>query len=72
LIGAIAKAQFELAKPEKTLVATVRSPFPGEGDLTFRYAFLCNGLDIVRKALRKHEIATVQTTSVDAELGAFA
>ena len=66
LIGAIAsalaKAQSELTNPEKSLVATIRSPFPRESDRTFRYASLSSGLDIVRKTLGKHEIATVQTT----------
>ena len=32
---------------------------------TFRYASLASGLDIVRKTLGQHEIATVQTTAVD-------
>ncbi len=67
--GALAKAQAELTNPEKSLVATIRSPFPREGDRTFRYASLSSGLDIVRKALSKHEIATVQTTSIDNEAG---
>ena len=73
LIGAIAsalaKAQSELTNPEKSLVATIRSPFPRESDRTFRYASLSSGLDIVRKALGKHEIATVQTTSIDKDAG---
>src|ERR1700726_854571 len=72
-IGAIAaglaKAQAELTNPEKSLVATIRSPFPREGDQTFRYAPLSTGLDIVRKALGRHEIATVQTTAIDNEVG---
>jgi hypothetical protein len=38
------------------------TPFPREGDRMFRYASLASGLDIVRKSLGKHEIATVQTT----------
>src|SRR6266404_6071136 len=67
IAGALAKAQIELANPEKSLVATIRSPFPREGDRTFRYASLASGLDLVRKALGKHEIATVQTTSIDHE-----
>jgi hypothetical protein len=33
--AALAKAQIELANPEKSLVATIRSPFPREGDRTF-------------------------------------
>src|SRR3954469_15427912 len=67
--AALAKAQGELINPEKSLVATIRSPFPRESDRTFRYASLASGLDIVRKALGKHEIATVQTTSIDSEAG---
>src|SRR6476660_3019141 len=62
IAAALAKAQAELTNPEKTLTATIRSPFPREVDRTFRYASLSSGLEIVRKALGKHEIATVQTT----------
>src|SRR5215475_7505902 len=69
IAAALAKAQIDLANPEKSLVATIRSPFPREGDRTFRYASLASGLDLVRKALGKHEIATVQTTSIDQEAG---
>ena len=65
IAGALAKAQAELANPEKSLTATIQSPFPRESDRTFRYASLASGLDIVRKALGKHEIATVQTTAID-------
>jgi hypothetical protein len=65
IAAALARAQSELSNPEKSLVATIRSPFPREGDRTFRYASLASGLDIVRKALGKHEIATVQTTAID-------
>ena len=65
IAGALAKAQAELTNPEKSLVATIRSPFPREGDRTFRYASLATGLEIVRKALGKHELATVQTTAID-------
>jgi hypothetical protein len=65
IAAALAKAQAELANPEKSLTATIRSPFPRESDRTFRYASLASGLDIVRKALGKHEIATVQTTAID-------
>ena len=59
IAGALAKAQAELTNPEKSRVATIRSPVPREGDRSFRYAALASGLDIVRKALGKHEIATV-------------
>jgi len=69
IAGALAKAQAELINPEKSLVATILSPFPREGARTFRYASLSSGLDIVRKALGKHEIAIVQTTSIDQQSG---
>src|ERR1700674_2944170 len=69
IAAALAKAQAELTNPEKTLSGTIRSPFPREGDRTFRYASLSSGLDIVRKSLGKHEIATVQTTAIDQEAG---
>src|SRR6266699_2607716 len=69
IASALAKAQSELTNPEKSLVAIIRSPSPRDGDRTFRYASLSSGLDIVRKALGKHEIATVQTTSIDNEAG---
>ena len=69
IAAALAKAQAEIANPEKSLTATIRSPFPREGDRTFRYAPLSTGLDIVRKALGRHEIATVQTTTIDNEAG---
>jgi hypothetical protein len=65
IAGALAKAQSELSNPEKSLTATIRSPFPREGDRTFRYASLSSGLEIIRKALGRHEIATVQTTAID-------
>jgi hypothetical protein len=69
IASALAKAQSELTNPEKSLVAAIRSPFPREGDKTFRYASLSSGLDIVRKALGKHEIAIVQTTGIDRDAG---
>ena len=67
--GRLAKAQVELGNPEKSLSATIRSPFPREAERTFRYAPLSSGLDIVRKSLGKYEIATVQTTAIDNESG---
>jgi hypothetical protein len=65
IAAALAKAQAELTNPEKSLVATIRSPFLREGDRTFRYAPLSSGLDIVRKSLGRHEIATIQATAID-------
>src|SRR5262245_43746219 len=69
IAAALAKAQAELTNPEKSLVAMIRSPFPRESDRTFRYAPLSSGLDIVRKSLGRHEIATVQTTEIDKDTG---
>jgi hypothetical protein len=69
IAAALAKAQVELTNPEKSLVATIRSPFPREADRTFRYAPLSSGLDIVRKSLGRHEIATIQATDIDTEAG---
>jgi hypothetical protein len=65
LASALAKAQAELVNPEKSLTATIRSGRQGEEERSFRYAPLASGLDIVRKTLGQHEIATVQTTAVD-------
>jgi hypothetical protein len=69
IAAALAKAQAELTNPEKSLIATIRASHPRENDQTFRYAALSSGLDIVRKALGGHEIATVQTTAIDKEVG---
>src|SRR5437899_8708181 len=69
LATALAKAQAEIANPEKSLTATIESPFPREGQRTFRYASLSSGLDIVRKCLGQHEIATVQSTVIDRDSG---
>ena len=69
IAAALAKAQAELTNPEKSLVATIRASHPRDHDQTFRYAALSSGLDIVRKALGGHEIATVQTTAIDKEAG---
>jgi hypothetical protein len=69
LAAALAKAQAELVNPEKSLTATIRSDERGRADQTFRYASLSSGLDIVRKTLGQHEIATVQTTAIDQAAG---
>jgi hypothetical protein len=69
IAAALAKAQGELVNPEKSLVATIRSNGPGSAEQSFRYAPLSSGLDIVRKTLSQHEIATVQTTSIDQSAG---
>ncbi len=69
IAAALAKAQAELTNPEKSLTATIRAMNPGDQDQTFRYAALSSGLDIVRKTLGGHEIATVQSTGIDKEAG---
>jgi hypothetical protein len=69
LAAALAKAQAAISNPEKSLTATIASPFPREGSRTFRYAPLSTGLDLVRKCLGQHEIATVQATAIDNDNG---
>jgi hypothetical protein len=69
LAAALAKAQTELTNPEKSLVATIRPNGAGEPERSFRYASLSSGLEIVRKTLGEHEIATVQTTTIDETAG---
>jgi hypothetical protein len=65
IAAALAKAQAQLVNPEKSLVLTIRSDQASGAERSFRYAPLSTGLDIVRKTLSQHEIATVQTTSID-------
>src|SRR3974377_1067689 len=69
IAAALAKAQGQLVNPEKSLLAIIRSEGPRGVERTFRYAPLSSGLDIVRKTLSQHEIATVQTTSIDEAAG---
>jgi ERF superfamily len=68
IAAALAKAQLDLANPSKSLVGTIPGMTPN-GDRSFRYAPLSSGLDLVRKSLGRHEIATVQTTAIDREAG---
>jgi hypothetical protein len=65
LASALAEAQAELINPEKSLIATIRTAGPADGERTFRYAPLSSGLEIVRKTLGQHEIAIMQTTVID-------
>jgi hypothetical protein len=65
IAAALAKAQAQLVNPEKSLVGSIRPDQVGGSERLFRYAPLSSGLDIVRKTLSQHEIATVQTTSID-------
>ncbi len=69
IAAALAKAQARLVNPEKSLIGTIRSDGPNAPERAFRYAALSSGLDIVRKTLSQHEIAIVQTTSIDETAG---
>lgn len=69
LATALAKAQSELANPEKSLIATLPSPIAGGVGQSFRYASLASGLELVRKCLGQQEIATVQATAIDRDTG---
>ena len=70
LAGALAKAQCELTNPEKSLIGAIKAEEGGDtAERLFRYASLASGLEIVRKTLGQHEIATVQTTAIDQAAG---
>src|SRR5271168_3381894 len=69
LAAALAKAQIELSNPEKSLIGSIEAKHPNAPERLFRYASLTSGLDIVRKTLGQHEIATVQTTAIDQAAG---
>ena len=69
LAAALAKAQVELVNPEKSMVATIPADGEGAAQQIFRYAPLSSGLNIVRKTLGQHEIATVQATAIDHACG---
>src|SRR5215204_4061238 len=64
IAAALAKAQLELTNPAKSLVRTLPGMTPN-GDRSFRYDPFSSGLDLLRKSLGRHEIATVQTTAID-------
>jgi ERF superfamily len=61
---ALAKAQTELANPEKAMIGTVYNART-DSQQSFRYASLSSGLDIIRKALGSQQIAIAQTTDID-------
>ena len=69
LAAALAKAQAELVNPEKSMLGTIKAGRGNGPERVFRYAPLSTGLDIVRKTLSQHEIATVQTTAIDQAAG---
>jgi hypothetical protein len=67
LASALAKAQGELVNPAKTLSAVIHPRGNGHEERSYRYAPLSAGLEIVRKALGKYELAVIQTTHVERE-----
>jgi hypothetical protein len=69
LAAALARAQVELINREMSLVATIRPEGRGAAEQIFRYAPLSDGLNIIRKTLGQHEIATLQSTLVDQTAG---
>src|SRR3974390_2999562 len=69
LAAALGKAPAQIQNPEKYLTPPIVPPFPREAMRSFRYAPLSSGLDLVRKCLGQHEIATVQSTAIDGESG---
>jgi len=69
LAAAFARAQVELINPEKSMVATIRPEGRAAAEQIFRYAPLSDGLNIIRKTLGQHEIATLQSTLIDQAAG---
>ena len=69
LAAALAKAQAELVNPEKSLLGEIAAAGSGGAQRVFRYAPLSSGLDIIRRVLGRHEIATVQATDIDGGAG---
>jgi hypothetical protein len=69
LVAAMAKAQTELVNPAKSLTAVLERGRNGNGPLSYRYAPLSAGLDILRKVLGKNELAVIQTTHMDRDRG---
>jgi hypothetical protein len=67
LASALAKAQVDLSNPLKSLTGYLEGQSPLRRDVSFRYASLADGLDIVRKSLGKYEIALIQTTVINQE-----
>jgi hypothetical protein len=69
LAAALARAQQEVVNPEKSLTAVIPGTSQREKARTFRYASLARGLEVVRKSLGRQEIAAMQTTAIDREVG---
>ena len=69
LAAAMARAQQELRNPEKSLIGQIPATSPREPARSFRYASLASGLEIIRKSLGRQEIAAIQTTAIDKDIG---
>jgi hypothetical protein len=69
LAAAMAKAQAELVNPIKSLTAVLERGRNGMGPISYRYAPLSAGLDILRKTLSKYELVAIQTTRIDTDRG---
>jgi hypothetical protein len=65
----MAKAQAELVNPIKSLTAVLERGRNGMGPISYRYAPLSAGLDILRKTLSKYELTAIQTTRIDTDRG---
>jgi hypothetical protein len=69
LAAAMARAQQELRNPEKSLTGQIPATSPREQARSYRYASLASGLEIIRKSLGRQEIAAIQTTAIDKDIG---
>jgi hypothetical protein len=67
--AAMARAQQELRSPEKSLIGQIPATSPREQARSFRYASLASGLEIIRKSLGRQEIAAIQATAIDKDIG---
>ena len=69
LAAALARAQVELIDPGEVDGGHHAARGQRCGRAVFRYAPLSDGLNIIRKTLGQHEIATLQSTSIDQAAG---
>ena len=69
IAGALAKAQIELANPEKSLTATIRAHSRAKRIAPFATRRCPVDWIWSDKCLGRHEIATIQTTAIDKEAG---
>jgi hypothetical protein len=65
----MARAQQELRNPERSMIGQIPVTSPREQVRNFRYASLASGLEIIRKSLGRQEIAAIQTSAIDKDIG---